>query len=482
MKLLKNSISRQFLIPTLALVAGLGIFMTLNTALSLRGAMASKGNAMADFMSKIGVTSYLSYDFVSMEGYVKEITRDPEIAFAVFTDAQGKPVTRTSVEPASLSSLMVFERTISADDASSLGRLRLGYRRDALTASIWKSIFIVAAVIIVVAFAISFLMNRIIIRRVRETAERIRDVAQGEGDLTKRLHVSSDDELSDLATWFNTFLDNLQKTIASVQGNIRNVSQASSDFRTTAASLKQQTNDQRGQTEQVATAMTEMTQTIVDVAKNAADTATASEMAARTAAHGRETVEKTMNEMLRIADTVGKAAGTVGELGKSSAQIGEIVSVINSIAEQGRGFAVVADEVRKLAERTSKATQEIAEMVKKIQSDTEQAVVSMTTGKSEVETGVKLVEEAKKALEHIVETSKQDVDRVRQIATASEEQSTVAEEVSRNMETILSITTQTSQATDSIAASADNLDRLSHGLQEQVGWFKTGAPSSGAAG
>ena len=494
-----QGIRKQFLVPMLALTAllltCLGIFMAFSATASLRSAMQSKGNSIVDFMAKISATNYQNYNFDSLDEYVKEIQKDPDVAFALFSDPHGKPLTKAA-EKQDEKDLLLFEREIKAGDGPALGTLRIGYRSTMITKSRRESMMIVVPGILIAmalfAVGITLLVNRIIIRRVRATMEHIKDVAQGEGDLTTRLVDDGDDELGELARWFNQFLDNLQKTIASVQVNIKNVSLASSDFRTTATSLKQQTNDQRTQTEQVATSMAEMTHTIMDVAKNAADTATASEEAARTAAHGRETVDKTVNKMLRIAETVGKAAATVGELGKSSAQIGEIVSVINSIAdqtnllalnaaieaaragEQGRGFAVVADEVRKLAERTSKATQEIAEMVKKIQSDTEQAVLSMTTGKSEVEAGVSLVEEAKKALEHIVETSKQDVDRVRQIATASEEQSTVAEEVSLNMETILGISTQTSKSTDSIAASADDLDRLSHGLQEQVGWFKTG--------
>ncbi len=491
-----NSISRKLLVPTLALVAGFGIFMTINTVIDLRSAMKSEGDSIVDIMAKIAAPSYQNFDFQSLDDYVKVLAKDPDIAFAVFMDAQSKPVTKTSTEPASTSSLMLFEQEVRSADGGTLGYLRVGYHRTALYRSLVKSLLIVFIITIIVAYGISLLVNRIITRRVRATVERIRDVAEGEGDLTKRLTVDSTDELGELARLFNEFLDNLHSVITAVQAGVENMADASRTFTSTAGDLKHHTSEQRVQTEQVAAAMTEMSQTITDVARNASDTAAASQQAADSAAGGKKAVERTVEEMRRIANTVAGAAGTIAELGKSSAQIGEIVTVINGIAdqtnllalnaaieaaragEQGRGFAVVADEVRKLAERTAGATREIAERIGTIQADTKSSVSTMTSGRVEVENGVKLVEEARQALDRIVEASSADLDRVRQIATASEEQSAVADDVSRNMETILSLTAQTSVTSEQIAHAATDLEQIATELKSKVGWFRV-ASSAG---
>ena len=156
--------------------------------------------------------------------------------------------------------------------------------------------------------------------------------------------------------------------------------------------------------------------------------------------------------MIKISEVVKQSAETVQALGKSSDQIGEIVQVIDDIAdqtnllalnaaieaaragEQGRGFAVVADEVRKLAERTTKATKEIATMIKQIQKDTNDAVESMQQGTAEVEVGKKLAEKAGSSLQEIIHGAEQVVDIVTQVAAASEEQSSAAEQISKNIE------------------------------------------------
>jgi len=498
----ENSIGRRFLIPTLLLMAALlgllGLFMTMSGTAALKGMMESKGTAQADFMTKISAASYQNFDVMSLEDHVRNITKDPEVAFAVFTDLQNKPVTKASSEPVDTAGLLVFEKPVVSADGVLLGRLKLAYHRTALAAGIRKNVLIVilsiAIAIALFAAGLTFLVDRLITRRVRATVDRIRDVAQGEGDLTKRLTADGRDELSELARWFNTFLDNLQSIIGTVQAGIGDISTASRTFTGTAGDLKQKAGEQRAQTEQVATAMSEMSQTITDVAKNASETASTARESADIALRGKNAVERTVQEMVRIAASVGAAAGTITELGKSSAQIGEIVTVINGIAdqtnllalnaaieaaragEQGRGFAVVADEVRKLAERTAHATGEIAERIRKIQADTESAVASMTTGKAEVENGVKLVEETKGSLDLIFSAATKDMERVSHIAAASEEQSSVAEDVTRNMDSIVAITVQTAGTTDRIAAASGDLERLSSDLKAKVGWFNVGRP------
>ncbi|MBW7842621.1 MAG: methyl-accepting chemotaxis protein, partial [Ignavibacterium sp.] len=187
---------------------------------------------------------------------------------------------------------------------------------------------------------------------------------------------------------------------------------------------------------------------------------------------------------------VRESAETVQQLGKNSDQIGEIVQVIDDIAdqtnllalnaaieaaragEQGRGFAVVADEVRKLAERTTKATKEIATMIKQIQKDTNGAVESMQQGTQEVESGKTLAQKAGASLKDIINGAEQVVDIVSQVAAASEEQSSAAEQISKNIESISSVTQQSASGLQQIAHASEDLNRLTLNLQELIAQFK----------
>jgi len=253
------------------------------------------------------------------------------------------------------------------------------------------------------------------------------------------------------------------------------------------------TQEQTQQAMEVAGAVEEMTRTILENTKNASLAADTAKDAGQKARHGGSIVKETIEGMNRISEVVKQSANTVNELGKSSDQIGEIVQVIDDIAdqtnllalnaaieaaragEQGRGFAVVADEVRKLAERTTKATKEIAGMIKQIQRDTLDAVSSMEEGTREVEAGRKKADMAGASLLEIIEGANKVVDIVTQVAAASEQQSTAAEEISKNIDAISTVTQESSSGIQQIAHAAEDLSRLTLNLEGLVKQFKIDA-------
>jgi methyl-accepting chemotaxis protein len=250
--------------------------------------------------------------------------------------------------------------------------------------------------------------------------------------------------------------------------------------------------EQSAQTAEVASAVEQMTSTIVETTRHTAVASESSERAGSAAKEGGQIVLQTVEGMSRIAEVVLKAGMTVKELGNSSDQIGEIVQVIEDIAdqtnllalnaaieaaragEQGRGFAVVADEVRKLAEITTKETKEIGEMIRKIQADTGGAVESMELGVEEVEKGKHLADRAGDSLDIIIKGSIEVVDLVTQVAAASEQQSSTVTEISRSIDGINSVTQESASVTQQIARAAESLNMLTSDLQELVGRFRLG--------
>mgnify|MGYP001394872353 CR=1 FL=1 len=312
----------------------------------------------------------------------------------------------------------------------------------------------------------------------------------GKGNLSIRVESEYNGDHQLIKNNINAVADSLNKALSEVSEAIAATASASNQISSSTEEMAAGSQEQTQQTREVAHSIEEMTKTILDNTKNTSFASETARNAGEKAKEGGHVVEETIDGMNRIASVVKKSAEMVQELGKNSDQIGEIVQVIDDIAdqtnllalnaaieaaragEQGRGFAVVADEVRKLAERTTKATKEIASMIKQIQKDTDNAVNSMSEGIEEVEKGKKLTDRAGGALNEIVDGSQKVVDIITQVAAASEEQSSSAETISRSIESINSVSQETATGIQQIATAAEDLNRLTLNLENLISRFK----------
>ena len=323
-------------------------------------------------------------------------------------------------------------------------------------------------------------------QRIMETMELFAN-----GDLTiEVIPEREDDDIAKLYKAFNKSILNIKKMLNHVSEAIHATASASTQISSSTEEMAAGAQEQSAQTSEVASAVEEMTRTIFETTKNAGTAAENAKKAGIIAGKGGKVVEDTVEGMKRIADVVSRAAETVKQLGMSSDQIGEIIQVIDDIADQtnllalnaaieaaragemGRGFAVVADEVRKLAERTTKATKEIAGMIQKIQMETKGAVESIQEGTEEVKKGKEMANKAGDSLKQIIEASNKVVDNVNQVASASEEQSTASEQISKSVESISNISNESAAGIQQVAKSAEDLNKLTENLRQLISNFK----------
>jgi methyl-accepting chemotaxis protein len=318
----------------------------------------------------------------------------------------------------------------------------------------------------------------------------LKGIASGEGDLTRRLDYPRQDELGELAGWFNRFLDKLQPIIADVKRSVQDArgtaDQSAAIASQTSAGMQQQFRE----VDQVATAFQEMSATAHDVAHNAAQAADAARSADQSSREGLGVIGKTTATIELLANEMNGAMQEVEGLANSSEQIGSVLEVIRSIAEQtnllalnaaieaarageaGRGFAVVADEVRNLAKRTQDSVEEIRQVIEGLQKGTREVVSSMQSSHRQAQGSVDQVEQAVAVLQRISQAVSVITDMNLQIASAAEEQSSVAEEINRNVASIRDVTATMAGQADESAQVSQNLNSLANQQQNLMDQFR----------
>jgi len=345
-------------------------------------------------------------------------------------------------------------------------------------------------VAILIGTMVAFFITRGILIPLKATNVILKDIAEGEGDLTIRVPVNTKDEIGELGNNFNTFVEKLRGIISEIASATSQLASSAEEM----ASVTEQTSagvaNQKQETEQVATAITEMTATVQEVASNAEKASTAAADADSEAKGGNKVVSGTVQAISDLAREIETSAGVIEKLKSDSENIGTVLDVIKGIAEQtnllalnaaieaarageqGRGFAVVADEVRTLAQRTQESTSEIESLIDALQGGAEQAVDVMTQSRERASSTVERAEHAGESLSSITRAVETILQMNTHIATAAEEQSSVSEEINRNVVNIQNISEQTAEGASQTSSSSVELARLGERLQTLVGQFK----------
>ena len=385
-----------------------------------------------------------------------------------------------------------------ADMVDLQNKLKTAARAEQIATESRVAVLILGCVFVglAVGLVMAAYIARNITSRVSQMVAMIQAIA--ENDLSREdMQIRNQDEIGTAGTLLNSMKNNLRAIMQSIAGTAEHVASASEEISASATQTANGSETQKDQVHQIATAMQEMSSTVHEVSENCNKASESAHKASETAREGGAIVGDTLTLMRSIAGSVRETAKSVQELGSRSDQIGKIVGVIDDIAdqtnllalnaaieaaragEQGRGFAVVADEVRKLAERTTKATKEIAEMIQSVQADTRGAVEKMQSGTQQVEKGVEVTAKAGESLKQIIGQAEHVGEMVTHIATAANQQSSATEQVNNNMDQINKLVAESAEGAQQSAQACEQLSSLALELQNLVSRFKLRQQTSG---
>ncbi len=338
--------------------------------------------------------------------------------------------------------------------------------------------------------AVNLLLSRRMLAPLQQTAKALLDIAEGEGDLTRRLDVHSRDEVGDVARGFNGFVEKIHQLVQEVQSAVGSLSQSTASMTDVVSQTQNDTRRQREDTSRTAVAIQEMVAVVQEVASSAAQAANAAQQADGDACEGDRVVADTIGAINQLAEDVHRSAEVISRLGQDADNIGSVVSVISDIAEQtnllalnaaieaaragdqGRGFSVVADEVRNLASRTQQSTDEIQQMIERLQLGAREAVAVMANSREQSGATTERAASASRSLQQITASVATINEMNTQIAGAAEQQTAVAAEIEGSVQQVAEIADKAEHNASVLASTTANMGELEQRLSKLVMAFR----------
>ncbi|RVT45999.1 methyl-accepting chemotaxis protein [Rheinheimera sediminis] len=354
-----------------------------------------------------------------------------------------------------------------------------------------RLILIIVIILVIIASTVSIMFGpKMVTKRVMELDTMIATISAGEGDLTGQLDSSGRDELSKLAGTFNGLMRKLQQLIKMVQSDASSLNQAVIQLNQSAEKGQKVSKEQNYNLDQIATAVNQLSHAVHEVAGNSQSALSETREAKDKTSQSGKVIEESVHSITKLSTAVTHASTVISKLAEESKNITQVLDVIRSIAEQtnllalnaaieaarageqGRGFAVVADEVRTLASRTQKSTEDIQRMIAGLEHGVNEAVTAIQTGTNNVDTVVAMSQRIQDSLQIVESSVNQANDMIYQIATATEEQSKVVDEINRNVTMLNSLSQESVQIVSITTQVSQDIARMAVGLNNNVGRFK----------
>ncbi|MEH6470423.1 MAG: methyl-accepting chemotaxis protein [Halopseudomonas sp.] len=363
-------------------------------------------------------------------------------------------------------------------------------QQERFTVTLKNTVIILAVAFFATLIAMSFSVFSMLLKPIEVMSDMAKDLAQGEGDLTKRLDETRRDELGITAGWINRFVEKTHHTIQTMHQVVDELEHAAVNLSDSAKQANDGMTSQLAETEQAATAMNQLLSSAQEVAHNATNTAAKTETVNTQSQHGRNISDSTTAEISALMTEMESAQQAIERLGEDSKNIGGVLDVIKSISEQtnllalnaaieaarageqGRGFAVVADEVRTLAGRSQQSTEEIQEMVSKLHHSMDEAITVIQSGAEHAQRSSDAVAEVRGSLEEIDGNISSINSMNTQVATAAEQQSHLSTDISHNITTISEVARTNSDAVTAVHQISESLKLNVAKLNQLIGEFK----------
>jgi len=447
-----GSISTRFLATTLALVVlvvgGLGTFLAVRSARSIRASLDSKGNAVATLVENVGAGYLENFNYIALDRLVTDLRKDSEVAFVVVYDNNKKMLTTGEVPP-DQGAFILFERVLKDVDGRSLGSLQIGYHASIVGKGLRTNaiIALVSVLVAMLAFAIGMGgLIRGITRPLQECVAVTGRLARGELDF--EISVTRQDEIGQLLAGMKAMIEKLRDVVLGVKAAANTVAAGSRQINEGAQHMSQGTTEQAASTEEASSSIEEMNATIRQNADNAMQTEKIALKSAAGARESGEAVSQTVMAMKQIAEKI----GIIEEISRQTNLLALNAAIEAARAgESGKGFAVVAAEVRKLAERSQAAAAEISGLSS---------------------SSVAVAEQAGSMLAKLVPDIQRTSELVQEISASSKEQAAGTDQINNALQQLNKVVQQNAGAAEEMASTAEELSSQAEQLQDSVEFFK----------